>query len=129
MRANNYFMYDYIRDLRKANVTPAMELQECLNIVKGKYDKLEAALHNLDTWYSTGVAPQIGRRKKLDRDRYAVEVECIPVHISERISGTRTPFEEPNLTAEQWDELKLLHWLYIEIQTLVHRVTYGGAYA
>ena len=142
MRENNIYWKNYCSELDSAGLSPADQMGDIFVLLTAEekpfYTDFRKHLQILDQAYRTGDTIQQGR-KKLSAHDYWCEVVCEPVYEMTRIEreyplknedmgdGRFYVFREvPDKVRE---ELKFLHWLYIELEIIGMRVRDGIKYA
>jgi hypothetical protein len=139
-RNNNIFYKDYEQQLDDAGVTPEDEIRDIQKEIKDMHGEfyeefrrwLGIVLENLET-----KSPIKEGRKKIQFDTYMTNTICMPIsHATEiergypikmipRGDGSYTVHKEfPDKVTE---ELKLLHWCYLELETAHARIVGKGS--
>ena len=135
-RTNEIYYKDYIQQLDTAGITPADEIEDILEEVKDRQGDfypefrkwLGIVLENLETRN-----PIKQGRKAIDFESYLINTVCMPalysagiesefpVKMTDNKDGTFSAYRE--FPAEVVEELRLLHWCYLELETVMTRIT------
>lgn len=135
MRNNNIYYADYEKQLDDAGITPKDETKDILELIKNRdgefysnyRNSLEIILENIDTKADI----KQGKKKKTFDD-FLDSVVCVPIEylISEEkkypleITPTENGWSKTsrNLPDDVKEEFSLLHWCYIEMETIRSRI-------
>lgn len=133
MRNNNIGYDEYEKLLDEAGITPEQECQDIIELINGKPGWYAAFREKVETYLEhlqTGKQVKVGR-KSYTAQEYLNTFICEPVEVLTRIERRRPPIDTPNgdgtfnrtsdLTDDERKECRLLHWIYIELETISHR--------
>ena len=123
MRNNNIYWKDYHNYLERENITVEDEYNDILNLIEGKGGFYEEYKARLIRWWENKDADYIKEGKgKIKPDEELNTVICMPINYMDKVAPREVHLGmKPAKTAEQIEELKLLHWLYLEMETIRER--------
>lgn len=143
LRNNNIFWKTYHEELNKKNITPFDEVEDCLALIKDEkadfYNDLRSNLEAVKLMMENGeplVVKTTGRRPKTYKTPadYISTFICDPAEKMNEIMTQRPWIKTPagegmyhvryDVTTEEARECRMLHWLYVELETIFERL--GG---
>ena len=141
MRENNIYYADYLKQLKDDNITIGQEIQDILDLIKDKtgdwYNAFREKVKTFGEHLKTGKGVKI-KRKTLTPQEYLQTFVCDPTdpmcEIERRRPWIQTPIGDGrysvryDLTEDEKKEYRLLHWIYIELETIDERLRRGEAY-
>lgn len=135
-RINNIYWQEYERMLDEEGITPEDEVNDILEEIKDKTGEFYEELRNNLISYMIAVKsgePVLLKKKKATAREYLSSFICRPIDkmrenehkrpiIFEPLNdGTKREYWHYNLTEEEREENALLHWIYIELETIWSR--------
>lgn len=134
-RNNDVYWKDYIEQLDKAGIAPKQQVEDVLDeilVMNGEfYDKFREQLNIVKERVETKETIKEGRRK-IDFYDYLTKTACMPADYSSSIyrqypyedvpRGDGTFVRTKKLPDRVREELKLLHWCLLELQTVEWRL-------
>ena len=134
-RENNIYWKDYVERLEEAGITPKQEVEDVFEAVSGMtgefYDKFREHLKTVIEWMDLREDRRQGRKKVRFSD-YMTETICMPIEHSNGIYRNYPTVEKPlgngmfmetkKLPKRVSEEMKILHWCHLELETVQWRL-------
>ena len=134
MRDNNKYYVDYIDELEEQGITPEMEVDDIVELIKDHEEltDLKYKLKQFKANLQAGVLVRVGRKNLMPAE-YLQTFMCIPAELMGKLERKRPWIKEPqpdgtvrvryDLTPEEKELYKLYHWIYLEMEVILYRLT------
>ena len=133
MRDNNIYLKDYEEQLNSEGITPEQQCLDIIDLIREKggfYDELREKVETYLEHYKSGKKVKKGR-KLIEPWEYLQSFTCDPAGemtkienrhpvVMEPIPGTNS-FRTYRDLEEDAKECRLLHWILLELDTILHR--------
>ena len=124
MRDNNIYMLDYDAKLEAEGITPAMEMEDVINLLEEEEDTKENAealkyIHEQALQGETEIKVKVKGKGKGKRKKYGLRLMIIH-EACKLMKKDGTPY---NMLPR-----KSISWCYLELVTIAHRMLDGVAY-